>query len=343
MKSGASPANSPALSVDSAASKLEGFFSDMEDTEPTEPQGADDRETPADAPTPEVTDDAEPSEPAEPAEPTEADGEEPVESDEPDDAKPEPRKRRIKVDGEEIEVTEDEAYAGYSRTADYTRKTQALAEERKRFETEELTAVRAERQQYATQLRALEQALTEVTPQEPDWDALRQENPAEFAQVWAMWDQHTRQIEAVRAERERADAAVQRDQQTRQQQVIAEEQRKLLEAVPEWKKPETRQAEQKKLVEYARTLGFSDAEIKQVSDHRALLMLRKAMLHDAAQAAKPAVQRKIEEKTVKVAPPGASDTVQRKKPSPAAQARQRLVRSGRIEDGAAAIMDMIED
>lgn len=34
----------------------------------------------------------------------------------------------VKVDGEEIEVTRDELLAGYSRQADYTKKTQALAE-----------------------------------------------------------------------------------------------------------------------------------------------------------------------------------------------------------------------
>lgn len=40
---------------------------------------------------------------------------------------------KVKVDGEELEVGLDELLNGYSRTADYTRKTQALAEERERF------------------------------------------------------------------------------------------------------------------------------------------------------------------------------------------------------------------
>lgn len=40
---------------------------------------------------------------------------------------------RVRVDGEDIEVTLDELLNGYQRQADYTRKTQALAEERERL------------------------------------------------------------------------------------------------------------------------------------------------------------------------------------------------------------------
>ena len=38
----------------------------------------------------------------------------------------------IKVDGKDVEVTLDELQAGYSKQADYTRKSQVLAEQRKK-------------------------------------------------------------------------------------------------------------------------------------------------------------------------------------------------------------------
>lgn len=41
---------------------------------------------------------------------------------------------KVKVDGEEIEVTQDELLRGYMRQRDYTQKTQQLAEQRKQFE-----------------------------------------------------------------------------------------------------------------------------------------------------------------------------------------------------------------
>jgi hypothetical protein len=54
----------------------------------------------------------------------------------------------VKIDGEEFEVTLDELRNGYQRQADYTRKSQSLAEQRKAYEAN-LQAVQAERNQYA--------------------------------------------------------------------------------------------------------------------------------------------------------------------------------------------------
>jgi len=51
----------------------------------------------------------------------------------------------VKVDGEEFEVTLDELRNGYQRQADYTRKAQSLAEQRKAYEAN-LEAVNQERQ-----------------------------------------------------------------------------------------------------------------------------------------------------------------------------------------------------
>ena len=43
-------------------------------------------------------------------------------------------KYKVKVDGEEVEVTQDELLRGYMRQRDYTQKTQQLAEQRRQFE-----------------------------------------------------------------------------------------------------------------------------------------------------------------------------------------------------------------
>ena len=61
---------------------------------------------------------------------------------------------RVKVDGEEIEVPFGEAIQGYSRTADYTRKTQELAQQRQAAEYA-LTVQRALQSQPAQALRLL--------------------------------------------------------------------------------------------------------------------------------------------------------------------------------------------
>ena len=46
-------------------------------------------------------------------------------------------KYKVKVDGQEVEVTQEELLRGYMRQSDYTRKTQALANERQRYEQQQ--------------------------------------------------------------------------------------------------------------------------------------------------------------------------------------------------------------
>jgi hypothetical protein len=83
------------------------------------------------------------------------------ELDEDTEEQEQPRVFSVKVDGKEVEVTLDELQKGYSRTQDYTRKTQQIAEVRKQTEVE-LQAVRAEREQYAQLLSALESQVQQV-------------------------------------------------------------------------------------------------------------------------------------------------------------------------------------
>ena len=70
--------------------------------------------------------------------------EESEEVEEEEESQPTVRTFKVKVDGEEVEVPEDELLKGYSRTQDYTRKTQQLAEQRKAAESE-FEQVRKER------------------------------------------------------------------------------------------------------------------------------------------------------------------------------------------------------
>jgi hypothetical protein len=91
---------------------------------------------------------------------------------------------RVKVDGEDVEVPLQEALSGYSRTADYTRKTQELAQQRQAADYA-LTVERALRAQPAETLRLLAQQYgVELGSQQqgpataPDpFDDLEDENP----------------------------------------------------------------------------------------------------------------------------------------------------------------------
>ena len=88
-------------------------------------------------------------------------------------------------------------------------------------------------------------------------------------------------------------------------------------------------------MEFATGLGYTTEEIAQVSDHRVLLLLRKAMLYDRGQARKPAAKQRIEK--VKVAKPGTGTKTTKSKTK---AARQRLAKSGRVEDAAELFLEL---
>lgn len=248
-----------------------------------------------------------------------------------------PQTYRTKVDGEEIEVTLEEALKGYSRQQDYTRKTMALSAKEKEIVAQE-TAARAERQQVAEKLTELEQAITTLT-QEPDWDALRAQDPAVFAETHAAWGVHSKRLEALRAEKEKAIAAVQADFAKQRQETIQREHDRMLEAIPAWKDPEVMKREHTALVTYGKENGFTEQELAEVGDHRAIVLLNKAMLWDRAQKAKAATAKIVKEKIEKVAvaAPGNSRGKVNSATADYRAARKRLSESGSTDDAALAI------
>lgn len=244
----------------------------------------------------------------------------------------------VKIDGQEVEVSLDELRNGYSRTQDYTRKTQALAQQRKEAETE-LQAVRGERAQYAQLLTAMQQQLQQLAPQEPDWNKLYSEDPIEFVRQREVWRDRAEQLRTVQAEQARLNQMAQQEQLTQRQATLAEEAKKLAEAIPEWKDAKRASQEKAALVEYGVKLGYTEDDLKQVADHRIVNILRKAMKYDEMVAKRGTVKAAAPQ--VKTAKPGTATSTP-KKQSDEVQARQRLARSGNMRDAAAAFQFMID-
>jgi hypothetical protein len=249
-------------------------------------------------------------------------------------------KVRVKVAGEEKEVTLDELQKGYSRTEDYTRKTQEVAAQRKALESETVAA-RTERQQLAQHLKLLEETVTELTPKEPDWEAIRRDHPNDFARVWSEWQQAEKDRAQISQQRQEAEARVRKDQEDAYKEHVKTEQEKLYAAIPEWSKEDVRKSEAKAMAEYAQSLGFTPENLAQVSDHRVLLMLRKAMLHDKAQAAKPALIQRVQTKVTATTKPG-SAPVSRTPQTNLQKALSRLAKD-RTQDAAASVFEAALD
>lgn len=259
--------------------------------------------------------------------PEEVEGEE----EEAEEEAPKDEKFIVKVDGKEIEVPKDELIRGYQREADYTRKTQKLAEERKLVESE-FQQVREERLTYAQILGQLQQKLQEFEPPEPDWNRLEVEDPTEYARQWTSHQRRQQQKYAVQAEQERLNQVQQAELDKLLKEAIAKEVASLKEKIPEWSSPEKAKAEGIALLEYGQKLGFSEYELSTISDSRQLLALHKAWKYDQMMSKRPEFQAKIK-KAPKMASPGSAGSVSSKS-SDLNNAKKRLAQTGSVRDAA---------
>ena len=243
-----------------------------------------------------------------------------------------PQTFTVKVDGKEVSVTLDELQKGYSRTQDYTRKTQQIAEVRKQAE-QETHAVRAEREQYAQLLGALQAQLQSSEPQ-VDLERLYHEDPIEWVRQKEVMRERQEKLGAIQSEQQRLSQVSQYEQQRAMEAQLASQQEALLAALPDWKDPKKAKAEKALVIESAKAAGFTDEDLKSVYDHRLVLLLRKAALFDQMvskrQGIKPVVNN-----GPRPAKPGAAGRVSTTTES--TRAKQRLAKTGRVDDAASAI------
>ena len=238
----------------------------------------------------------------------------------------------VKVDGKEVEVTLDELQKGYSRTQDYTRKTQQIAETRKAVEAE-AAAIRAEREQYSQLLGALKQQL-ESTEAPVDMDRLYNEDPIEWVRQSEVMRQKQDKLAAIQSEQQRLSQLTAQQRAQEMQAHLASQQEALIQAVPEWKDSKKAQAEKALLVEFGKKIGFSDEELKNVYDHRAVIALRKAALYDQMMSKRGQI-KPVVNNGPRPAKPSAAGRVSTTTES--TRAKQRLAKSGRVNDAASAI------
>jgi DNA repair exonuclease SbcCD ATPase subunit len=264
--------------------------------------------------------------------PEEEVSEEQSEEEEEQEEQEQPQTFTVKVDGKEVTVTLDELQKGYSRTQDYTRKTQQIAEVRKQVE-QETQAVRAEREQYAQLLGALQAQLQSSEPQ-VDLERLYHEDPIEWVRQKEVMRERQEKLGAIQSEQQRLSQVSQYEQQRAMEAQLASQQEALLAALPDWKDPKKAKAEKALVIESAKAAGFTDEDLKSVYDHRLVLLLRKAALFDQMvskrQGIKPVVNN-----GPRPAKPGAAGRVSTTTES--TRAKQRLAKTGRVDDAASAI------
>ena len=202
---------------------------------------------------------------------------------------------RVKVGNEEVEVTEEELLSGYSRTADYTKKTQALAETRKAVEAEKAAIEEAKqlRQTYAERLQAIEQILGKEVAQE-NLDELKETDPIGYAIKVAERTEKEKQLMAIKAEQQRIAMQQQAEQQQAIQAHLAQAQTQLKQMIPDFADEVKAEVLKKDIRAYAKSVGWTDDDIAQIIDPRAVKSLYDGMMYQKLVANKGAATKKVQ-------------------------------------------------
>jgi len=240
---------------------------------------------------------------------------------------------RVKVDNEELEVDLDELIKGYSRTSDYTKKTQTLAEQRKQVEAERAKIEEAAklRETYAQRLQVIEQMLSQQP--EEDLSALKDSDPVGYAIKVAEKMEREKQLSAVRAEREAVQAKQVAEHQERLKAHLAQESERLKAAIPDLADEVKGEVIRKEIRDYAKSNGWTDQELSQVYDHRAVIALYRAMQFEKLQKSKPAVQKKVNEAPKALRPGVAGEKIDKDSEQTKRLVKQ-LKQTGRPRDAA---------
>jgi len=247
----------------------------------------------------------------------------------------EPNLHRLKVNGQEIEVSLDELKAGYSRDSDYRQKTHSLSQERKSLEEQKNSL----RQSYETRLKELNDTIAtadEFIRQQQggqDLQKLFDEDPVAAARLEFQLRQQSEKIEEMKSKA--------REAQHKQYNDFLETQKELAaQKIPEFADPSKADTFKINMRNTLRDYGFNDQEIGSLADHRFLMVAKDAMGYKSLQNKKPIVQKKVAN-----APKVVKSGVAKQNVSSGREVIRnkinKLRKSGSINDAKSALLDII--
>ena len=233
----------------------------------------------------------------------------------------------IKVNGQEVPVTLDELKAGYSRQSDYTQKTMQIAEERK--------ALEADRQNLQALINDYQNALQSPMPAmeppvRPDaklWD----EDPIEAMRQTELYRQKMEDFQAESAKHQHLQQQAMAQKQQQMQEALNQQQVALKERIPEWQNEETATKEKAEIRRFGLSMGFTENELAQIYDSRAVQVLRDAMRYNQLQTKRGKVKQAPQGKSLAPGTPTPGEPQQLRK----GKAMKRLAQTGHIKDAQA--------
>lgn len=154
----------------------------------------------------------------------------------------------------------------------------------------------------------IQQSTALMQSQEPNWDALIQEDPTQYIRVRHAWEAQQNQImqaqqmqAMINQRQSEADAVVHSAR-------LQEESDKILKAIPEWSDSVKRTSGIKEISSYLESNGLPSALVNTIDSANVLLIARKAMLYDKAITRQQQVQSGVKP-VQRVERPGAAQVV----------------------------------
>jgi hypothetical protein len=244
-----------------------------------------------------------------------------------------------KIDGVEKAVPLAEVLKSYQLEGHVNNKSIELSNQRSAFE-QEREAVRTLARQQLQHNQGLGNLAVQMLNQDfqkVDWNTLRAQNPGEYAALQAEFQNRQGQIQNYMNQLQQQAAQEAQQQQQVLLQNLPQEREKLHNAIPEWRDPAAFEKDRGQIAQYARTLGFQDAELNQILDHRYMRILHDATRYQALQAANPEVLKRVRQAPPMAAPGSRTDVNPQE--AKRRQVVERLNRNPRDEDAQAAAFD----
>ena len=207
-----------------------------------------------------------------------------------EEEEPEEDLHEVKYDGKTHQVTLQQLNDSFSKGQNYTRKSQALADDRNSLEDS-----KAEFSQLREQaLEALEYA-KQNQPQSPErtdeyWNNLRDSDPVQFLIERDAVRDAQMQSRVVDQEIQRLNYQKEAEQQEHLNKHLNSEKEKLLDVIPEWSDSKLADAEKKLITKFGLKSGYSQEELDRTFDSRAVSIMRKGALWDQLQEKKQGIK-----------------------------------------------------
>jgi len=248
----------------------------------------------------------------------------------------------VKVDGKDVEVTQEELLAGYSRQADYTRKSQVLSEQRQKADAE-LAATQQERQRYQSQLEQFNtQADSKIDElAKTDWTRLKEEDPTEYMLKRDQYRELQDNKRMVEDEQKNLQLKSQQENQAKWQEELGRQQEIMVQRLPEWTDPDKGPKLKQNIKSFAVKKGFTEQEVNSLIDARSVDVLHKAMLYENLLATK--ISGKKTKVVPKVTRPGSPATKGEISGDKIKAQRARLRKSGHLNDARSVIESLLNN